>query len=185
MRNDFSLLMRESIPELRGYARALCRNIDDGDDLVQDALLRAWSARNQFLGGTNFRAWLFTILRNRFHDQRRHDRIHQAYVDTNFSIKSFEPARQEVAVTVAEVACAFRGISRLHQQVLMLVAVNGFSYEEAASQLGCPVGTIRSRLSRARRELVQTSSRGGSNRQVPRIGHTTGAAELLACTDRV
>lgn len=184
MGDDFCSLLHQSIPELRGYARALCRNVDDGDDLVQDALLRAWSARDQFLGGTNFRAWLFSILRNRFHDQRRHNRIHQAYVDTNFPIKSFEPARQELAVTFEEVARAFWRISRPHQQVLMLIAVNGCSYKEAAERIGCPLGTVRSRLSRARSELAQTNSRHDSDRHVAGIGHPKGTAELLVCMGR-
>ena len=154
MTNDnFCQLIEQSLPHLRAYARSLCRNADAADDLVQDTLIRAWSAREQFAEGTNFKAWTFTILRNRFLDQRRRDRDVverlEDYVDERLTTKPV----QENILHFDDVARAYWKLTPHHREILMLVGANGLSYEEAAEVIGCAVGTVRSRLSRARVEL--------------------------------
>lgn len=153
MQDTFVGLVEDSIPRLRRYANALCRNTDAADDLLQDTLVRSLSARHQFQEGTNFMAWASTILRHRFFDQRRRSR------------EAFEPAEQvidkyRVTLPCQEAAVEFgelvRGLSQLspsHQEVLMSVGVDGLSYEQTAEKLNLPIGTVRSRLFRARAEL--------------------------------
>ena len=180
MRDEFCTLMEQSIPHLRGYARSLCRNADAADDLVQDTLMRMWSARSQFVGGTNFKAWVFTILRNRFLDQRRRDRDAFERLDDIMDERLIERPNQETAVHFDDVARAFWRLSPNHQEILMLVGANGLSYEEAAEVIGCAVGTVRSRLSRARAELQAALGRSDHQRR-RRAPHRRGkgAPEFL------
>lgn len=159
MTDEFCMLLEQSIPHARAYARSLCRNADQADDLVQDALVRAWSARHQFTVGTNFKAWIFTILRNRFLDQCRRDReLRQRLSDATHEQGSVAPP-QDVVVQFDDMARAFWELSPHHREILMLAGANGLSYEEAANVVGCAVGTVRSRLSRARAELQSVLDR--------------------------
>jgi RNA polymerase sigma-70 factor, ECF subfamily len=153
MTAEFCELLQTCIPHVRAYARSLTRNTDAADDLVQDTLVRAWSARTQFTMGTNFKAWVFTILRNRFLDQRRRDREVRERLDDIPDEKRVVSPSQEIVVQFDDMARAFWRLSAHHREILMLVGANGLSYEEAAVVIGCAVGTVRSRLSRARSEL--------------------------------
>jgi RNA polymerase sigma-70 factor, ECF subfamily len=174
----FCELLQTSIPHVRAYARSLTRNVDSADDLVQDTLVRAWSAREQFTMGTNFKAWVFTILRNRFLDQRRRDREVRERLDDIPDEKRVVAPSQEVVVQFDDMARAFWRLSPHHREILMLVGANGLSYEEAAAVIGCAVGTVRSRLSRARSELQAVLERHDD--RVPVRGkHQKGAEEFL------
>lgn len=181
MKSDsFCALMEQNVRHLRAYARSLCRNADGADDLVQDALMRAWSSREQFAEGTNFKAWIFTILRNRFLDQRRRDRETMENIDNVVDERLSVRPTQENAIHFDDVARAFWKLNPHHREILMLVGANGLSYEEAAEVIGCAVGTVRSRLSRARDELKTTAEHAeGRNRKRDRTGQK-GAAEFLA-----
>ena len=168
------------LPRLRAFARSLARNADVADDLVQDTVVIALQAEERFTPGTNLSAWLFTILRNRFRrvaagsgrtmqlpEQSDLDRIHSV------------AARQEQAVEIRDFRNAFAGLGAAHREVLVLVGVHGLSYDEAAEQCACEVGTVKSRLSRARAQLSAlmgssqpharrpTSSEAGARRTEP------------------
>lgn len=144
------------VPSLRAYARTMTNG--DGalaDDLVQDTLLNALQAQKQFQPGTNLKAWLFTILRNRFRSLigRRH--VTSEVGDQDLEHLSWEGPEQEVRVEVAAFKHAFRALPRGQREVLVLVGVHGLSYERVAAICGCEVGTVKSRVSRARLQLKE------------------------------
>lgn len=138
------------IPQLRSFARGLCGNRDLADDLAQDAMTRAWAARTSYQPGTNFRAWIFMILRNQFYTTIR----------KNSRMVSWDPeiaerllvvdASQHDSINIEDVAKALQKLSAEQREVLMLIGANGMSYEEAAEVMGCAIGTIKSRLARGR-----------------------------------
>lgn len=142
------------IPHLQAFARMLCRDEDRAKDLTQDAVLRALKAQDRFQMGTNFKAWMFTILRNIFYDQLRQRRFEMEPIDDR-ALSQSTPATQEVKLHVRDFDRAFQTLSADQREVLILVGASGFSYEDAAEICGCAVGTIKSRVSRARAELGQ------------------------------
>lgn len=153
MMPSFEATMIECLPHLRAYGRSLTKDADGADDLVQDTIVRAIGAQGSFQPGTNIKAWLFTILRNKFLDDRRRKRGYFEQIETAVHERLVSPPSQDASVEFAEVAEAFWSLSSQHREILMLIGVNGLNYEAAAVILGCPVGTVRSRLSRARAEL--------------------------------
>ncbi len=177
--DEFSTLFRACIPHLRAYARSLIHNVDAADDLVQDTLLRAWASRAQFAEGTNFRAWMFTILRNRFLDQRRRDRMGSCSIDEIMDESLISRPSQYVVLHFDDMARAFWKLSPPHREILMLVGAMGLGYDEAAKIIGCAVGTVRSRLSRARTELQTTLEKGRTPAQRQQAASERGAAEFL------
>jgi RNA polymerase sigma-70 factor (ECF subfamily) len=140
------------LPNMRRYARALTRNPDDADDVVQDALVSALAKQHQFQPGTNLRAWLFTIIRNAFHDRIRRNRK-QVAMPLDEGLHPSTEASQEQHVRCGEVARAFRRLPTNSREVIGLVVFEGMSYEQTAVILGVRLGTVRSRLSRARSML--------------------------------
>ncbi|MFP3920881.1 MAG: sigma-70 family RNA polymerase sigma factor [Dichotomicrobium sp.] len=169
-------LVEQEIPRLRRFARFLTRDAEHADDVVQECLLRAVDKIDSWQAGTNLRAWLFTILKNIL---RNESRSHGRFVATDPQTEHGDltvlvPAGQEAHMALLEVNEAFLKLSDEHREVLLLVAIDGLKYEEASVVLGLPVGTIRSRLSRARHELnckidghpaqAQDTSRAGSGR---------------------
>ena len=153
MPDTFHALIEQSIPSLRRYANALCRNPDAAEDLVQDTLVRTLSARGQFAEGTNFMGWVSTILHHRFIDLRRRTRESMEPIDKISNTYLVALPCQETVIEFDEFARAFWRLSPLHQEILMLVGANGLNYQEAGETLGLAIGTVRSRLSRARVEL--------------------------------
>ncbi|MEN3975367.1 sigma-70 family RNA polymerase sigma factor [Emcibacter sp. SYSU 3D8] len=149
----FARLLEDVVPHLRGYARSLCRSPSQADDLVQDALLRAWAARDRFQAGTNFKAWIFVILRNRFLSGLRRRKFEQE--STGNEPDMVAPAAQPGHMDLLAVRDALDKLSPSRREALMLVGAAGMSYEEAASICDCAIGTIKSRVSRARSELQQ------------------------------
>jgi len=160
MADTFLALVEKSIPDLRRFANALCRDADLAEDLVQDTMVRSLSARNQFIEGTNFNAWAVTILRHRFYDLRRRSRDACEPIETAMDRCLATMPLQESAVQFGELTRAFMRLSPAHREVLELVGANGVSYEKSAEILGVPVGTVRSRLSRARVQLRSALDRG-------------------------
>ena len=145
-------LIEAEIPRLRRYARFLVRDIDAADDLVQDCLVKALAKIASWQPGTNLRAWLFTILRNGyFNDLRRKNR--SPIVDTDDVPFGMTPSNQDHHMALLEVQQVFLNLSEEHRDVLTLVAIEGLSYEEAATIIDVPIGTVRSRASRARQAL--------------------------------
>ncbi len=144
------------IPRLRAYARSLAQNGHVADDLVQDTVVSALQARDQFRSGTNLRAWMFTILRNRFLSlMTRRPRSIELPVDDrdHADARWWTPAAQESGIEVAAFMGAFRTLSPRHREVLVLVGVHGMRYDEVAQICGCEVGTVKSRVCRAREQL--------------------------------
>lgn len=149
-----ALAIEEHIPALRRYARALAHDPDRADDLVQDCLERAISRFAQFQPGTNLRTWLFTILHNLHCDNmRRQNRrgIHVPIDEWMDNAKS--PAEQPRAMQMRDFRRTFRSLHENDQQLLLLIGLEGFSYEEVSAVLDVAVGTVKSRLFRARERL--------------------------------
>ncbi|MGZ8362411.1 MAG: sigma-70 family RNA polymerase sigma factor [Caulobacteraceae bacterium] len=142
------------IPSLRAFAWSIAHNAAEADDLVQDTLIKAWTNRDKFEQGTNLRAWLFTILRNTYYtavvrrrrEVRDEDGAHAAMQTTG-------PA-QEWNVALTGLQDALAQLPDEHREAIILVGAAGMSYEEAAEICGCAVGTIKSRVNRARKKLI-------------------------------
>lgn len=141
------------MPNLRRYARSLARDTDEADDIVQDALVTALDKIHLFEPGTNLRAWLFTITRHTFLDRRRRGRLRNHLPLDEASIDLQAPATQEASVARGHLADAYDRLPRPHREVVALVVFESMSYEQAAEILQVAVGTVRSRLSRARATL--------------------------------
>jgi RNA polymerase sigma-70 factor (ECF subfamily) len=146
------------IPNLRAFARSLVGDRDRADDLVQETLLKAWHKADTFQEGTNQRAWLFVILRNQYYSQgrRRGREVEDPEGDLVGSLT--ERAGQEGSVALSELRRAMRGLPDEQREAIVLVGAGGFSYEEAAEVVGCAVGTMKSRVSRARDALSRAVS---------------------------
>ena len=152
--NEFGRLLESEIPRLRRYARALTRNTAKADDLVQSSLVRALEKQHLWQPGSNLRAWLFTIL----HNQHVNDVRHSLREGSLGPVEDAEPVwRVEPVVDASlQLRDLQRGINTLsyeQREVLLLVGLEGMRYEQVADILGIPVGTVRSRLSRARTAL--------------------------------
>lgn len=140
-------------PKLTRFARRRCGKADLADDLVQETLMRALTNREKFTPGTNIGAWLITILRNTHLNHIRKHKREQVGLNEGWENTQSSPASQEDHLTLVEVSNAMDALSSDHRDVLMSAAVDGRSYEEVAKLCNCPVGTVRSRLSRARSSL--------------------------------
>lgn len=143
------------IPELRACARALCRNAAWADDLTQEALLKAWSNASRFEAGTNFRGWMFTILRNTFLTSVRRRQREVQDSDSKFALRVTVNPAQEHRVELTDLQRCLGSISSEQREAVLMVGPVGYSYQEAAERCGCAVGSIKSRVSRARRTLMQ------------------------------
>lgn len=143
------------IPSLRAFARALANDRDRADDLVQETLLKALSNLDRFQAGTNIRAWLFTILRNTFFSELRKHRREVADVDGKHAAQLTTRAVQVEKIEFHDFRRALTRLPSEQREALILVGPAGFSYEEAAGICKCAVGTIKSRVNRARVRLTQ------------------------------
>ena len=144
----------EEIPRLRGYARALLRDRDAADDLVQDALERALSRMANWTAGDTPRAWLLTIMHNLFIDQLRRAKRHaQAVTTISETIDAIATSPQADSLVSLDVFSALQQINPERRAALVLVTVEGLSYDEARKVLGIPAGTLTSRIARGREEL--------------------------------
>ncbi len=144
-----------SIPSLRSFARGLCGRRDLADDLAQEALLRAWAARASYTPGTNFRAWLFKILRNQYFSTLRKDKRLAEWNPDLAEKLLVEAPGQEHVIHLADVVAALQRLPAAQREVLVLIGANGTSYEETAEITGCAIGTIKSRLARGRKALAK------------------------------
>lgn len=140
------------VPALLRYARRLTRDEHDAEDLVQETLVSAYARADTYQPGRSLRIWLFAILHNAFVSRIRHNDVRERY-RASTAPPDVEASPQEHSVRLREVAEALDRLSAEQQQVLHLVAVEGLSYQEAADAIGIPIGTLISRLSRARAHL--------------------------------
>src|SRR3954452_12064227 len=151
---DFAKLLEAEIPRLRRYARALTRNVTGADDLVQSCLTRAVAKQHLWQPGTDLRAWLFTIL----HNQHVNEIRRAVREENNVSIDDIAPAAAVQAnamdvLALRDLEAALAKLPAEQRQVILLVGLEGLGYEEVASILRVPVGTVRSRLSRGPDQL--------------------------------
>ena len=157
---DFKKELDALIPHLRAFARNLCGRADMADDLAQDALLKAWAARKRYKAGTNMRAWVFVILRNQFLSQMRRSRFKGEW-DENVAERTLStPAHQDHQMQLTDLQRALMRLPPAQREALILVGAGGFSYEEAASICDCAVGTVKSRVARARVALDEMIDNG-------------------------
>ncbi|AVF03993.1 MULTISPECIES: sigma-70 family RNA polymerase sigma factor [Devosia] len=150
---DFLDELEACVPALRRYARALTRNIDHADDLVQDCLERAISRRGLFRPSGPMRPWLFTILVNLHRNARRSEQRRGPHLDADSLPDLGTPAPQHSHLALAELSRAIDGLPLEQKETLLLVTLEGMAYAEAASILDIPLGTLMSRLGRARANL--------------------------------
>ncbi len=157
------------IPRLRRYAIALMRDRTQADDLVNDVILRALDKLHLWREGTNMRTWLFTIMHNlHANEMRRRSRMLDV-VPLDAAPQRAEAANQEAVVELSQLSDALGDLSGLHRQVLLLIGLEGMTYAEAAGVLDVPVGTVMSRLSRAREELRRRIDEGASTATIRRV----------------
>ena len=147
--------MLAALPNLRAFAVSLTRNQDAADDLVQDTILRAWKNLDRFEAGTNLNAWLFTILRNGFYSQHRKARRHVEDPDGFFAGRLRTAPEQTTKCDVQDMLKALGKLRVAHREALLLIVAEGLSYEDAATVCGVAIGTIKSRVNRARERLAQ------------------------------
>ena len=141
------------IPAMRAFARRFCPIQDDADDLVQETLARAISSMDQYQEGTRLKSWLFTIMRNTFSTNYRKRQREIIGIPAGMEDSLTYPATQEWLCQSKAVRDAILKLPDAHRDVLIRIAVLGESYDETAALWGCPVGTVKSRLSRARERL--------------------------------
>ncbi|MCJ2017134.1 sigma-70 family RNA polymerase sigma factor [Methylobacterium sp. E-065] len=151
---EFKRLLLAVVPPLRRFAVSLARDLTAADDLVQDTLLRAWRSRTRFQPGTNFEAWTFTILRNTFYSsQRKHREIQDE--DGSHTANLSIPPDQIGRLDVQDMRTALDRLAPIMRESLVLVAIENLSYEEAAAVMECQIGTVKSRVWRARDQLMR------------------------------
>ena len=142
------------LPSLRAFARGLCRHREMADDLAQDTMMRAWAARSSYTQGSNFRAWMFMIMRNQFYTTlRKNSRMTSLDPEVAERMLVVAPAQQD-GINVDDVAKALQKLPAEQREVLLLVGASGVSYEEASEIIGCAMGTVKSRLARGRAALA-------------------------------
>lgn len=151
--NRFESELLAAAPFLRAFARTLCHDVEQAEDLAQEAMLKAWQCREQFQPGTNLRAWLATILRNRFYSQGRRRKWQADYDQEIIERTLVAPDDQSTTVELEDVRRALAMLPAFQREALILVGAGGMSYEEVAQIAGCPLGTVKSRVRRARDEL--------------------------------
>ncbi len=147
--------MLAAVPSLRAFAISLSGNVDRADDLVQETLLRAMANIDSFEPGTNMSAWLFTILRNLFRSEYRKRRREVEDTDGSYADSLKSHPEQQSRVEFEEFRTALAKLPSDQREALILVGASGFSYEEAAAICECAVGTIKSRVNRARTRLAE------------------------------
>lgn len=143
------------LPNLRAFGIALCGDADRADDLVQETMLKAWNSIDSFQEGTNLRAWLFTILRNTYFSECRRRRREVPDQDGDYVARLSVPPAQQGRMDAQDLMRALAELTDDQREALILVGAEGFAYEEAALICNCAVGTIKSRVNRARNRLVE------------------------------
>lgn len=180
---DFKRDLVALIPHLRAFARTLTGNPTSADDLAQDAMLKAWDARGSYQMGTHMKAWTFMILRNQFYSDRRKS-WRQVQLDQEAAERTLvaidDPASP---LALDELRLALTMLPLEQREALILVGAGGFAYEEAAAICDCAVGTVKSRVSRARRALQAILDDGTYERDGKSAGDAMTA--ILADAERL
>jgi RNA polymerase sigma-70 factor (ECF subfamily) len=171
------------IPHLRAFARTLTGDQASADDLAQDALMKAWDARASYQMGTNMKAWTFMILRNQFYSEKRRS-WRQTQLDQEAAERTLVAVDDpQSPVALDEMRLAMAMLPAEQREALILVGAGGFAYEEAAAICGCAVGTVKSRVSRARRALQGILEAGAYRRDGRAASEAMGA--ILAAAENM
>lgn len=168
------------MPFLRAFARSLSGHRELAEDLAQEALAKVWRARHSFTPGSNLKAWVFAILRNEFFSHKRRAWRQAPWEDELAATIPVAPGEQHWAVELSDAACAMHGLPEGQREALMLVGVGGFSYDDAAVLANCPVGTMKSRVARARNSLKEILDSRSSLPIQSRPANGNAVNELLA-----
>jgi RNA polymerase sigma-70 factor (ECF subfamily) len=164
MEGEFKRELVALIPHLRAFARTLAGDPASADDLAQDAMIKAWDARASYQMGTNMKAWTFMILRNQFYSEKRRS-WRQTQLDQEAAERTLVAVdNPEAPVALDELRLGLAMLPPEQREALILVGAGGFAYEEAADICGCAVGTVKSRVSRARRSLQAILELGAYDR---------------------
>lgn len=166
---EFKTGLVEAIPYVRAFSRTLCGHRASADDLAQETLAKAWQARASFQLGTNLKAWLFMIARNQFYSDKRRAWRNVAWDEELADARLIAPAEQGFQVEMADLRRALTQITPEQREALILVGAGGLSYEEAAKVCGCAVGTVKSRVARARQALERMLN-GADGGRLPQRG---------------
>ncbi|WP_374575103.1 sigma-70 family RNA polymerase sigma factor [Phenylobacterium sp.] len=153
--DDFKTELTGLIPSMRAFARSLSHNPAEADDLAQDALLKAWSHRDSYTPGTNMKAWVFMILRNQFYSERRRAWRRQDLDPEVAERTLIAVSNPDGGLALDEVRRALAMLPDDQREALILIGAGGLSYDEAAQITGAAVGTVKSRVSRARDRLAR------------------------------
>ncbi|WP_395674088.1 sigma-70 family RNA polymerase sigma factor [Phenylobacterium sp.] len=181
--NAFKKELVQLIPHLRAFARTLCGDPAAADDLAQDAMMKAWDARASFQMGTNMKAWTFMILRNQFYSEKRRS-WRQSQLDQEAAERTLVAVDDpEAPVALDELRQGLAMLPPEQREALILVGAGGFAYEEAAEICNCAVGTVKSRVSRARRALHAILDEGNYQRDGASAGDAMRA--ILADAERL
>ncbi|MCB1522716.1 MAG: sigma-70 family RNA polymerase sigma factor [Rhodoblastus sp.] len=167
------------IPSLRAFAISLSGNGDKADDLVQETLMKAWAAHDSFAEGSNLRAWLFTIMRNTYFSQYRKARREVQDVDGEAAARLVSHPEQQGHLDLADFRMALEQLSPDQREALILIGASGFSYEEAAEICGCAVGTVKSRVNRARQRLLHLLALDSADELGPDAAPLSGKSPAL------
>lgn len=153
--HEFKQRLSAATPALRGYARRLCRDATLADDLVQDTMLKAWRARHRFIVDSNFKSWIYTILRNGFLSHLRRQRRAAAYDRSAAEVLMSVDANQDRRLNLADVDRALARLPDAQREAVYLVGAEELTYEQAADVTAVPLGTVKSRVARGRALLVK------------------------------
>ena len=171
-----------AIPNMRAFAISLCGNRDRADDLVQEALVKAWNHLSSFQEGTNLKAWLFTILRNAYFSELRKTKREVADSDGQLAARLSVPPEQQGHLDLIDLNRALAKLPPDQREALILVGAEGFSYEDAATISACAVGTVKSRVNRARTRLAELMGHGSSSSDKNAAGEPDAGARRLPRT---
>ncbi len=157
-KEEFREELLESIPNLRSFARSLCPSQDIAEDLLQESLLRAWEKRLSLRELGQLKPWLYTIMRNNFYSSLRKTKNEVEDPDGEYAMTLAISPAQESVLDLRDVSKALRKLPKDQQQSVMLICVEHMSYDEAAKYCGCAIGTLKSRVNRARAALSKSVS---------------------------
>lgn len=175
--SDLQESLIATVPNLRAFGISLCGDVDRADDLVQETLVKAWKNIGSFDEGTNLKAWLFTILRNTYFSELRKRRREVTVADSAIEQRLSVHPDQPGAADFSDFKMALMKLGDDQREALVLVGAEGFSYEEAAEISGCAVGTVKSRVNRARSRLGELLGVSDSSEFGP---DATNTAALVA-----
>jgi RNA polymerase sigma-70 factor, ECF subfamily len=172
---EFRSQLIAAIPGLRAFGMSLTARGDRADDLVQETLMKAWKHHDSYQPGTNMKAWLYTILRNEFYTQLRKRKREVEDADGAYSSRVMVPAEQNGHLDMADLRIALEKLPEDQREAVILVGASGFSYEEAAEICSVAVGTVKSRVNRARARLsvllkLETNSKSNAPFEIKSLG---------------